>query len=39
MLLLTIPPIEMFNEKTSEFVYSKETKISLEHSLVSLTKW
>ena len=39
MLLLTIPPIEMFNEKTSEFVYSKETKISLEHSLVSLSKW
>ena len=29
----------MFNEKTSEFVYSKETKISLEHSLVSLSKW
>ena len=39
MLLLTIPPIEMFNEKTDEFVYSKETKISLEHSLVSLSKW
>lgn len=39
MLLLTIPPIEMFNEKTGEFVYSKETKISLEHSLVSLSKW
>ena len=39
MLLLTIPPIEMFNEKTCEFVYSKETKISLEHSLVSLSKW
>lgn len=39
MLLLTIPPIEMFNEKTSEFVYSKEIKISLEHSLVSLSKW
>lgn len=39
MLLLTIPPIEMFNEKTNEFVYSKETKISLEHSLVSLSKW
>lgn len=39
MLLLTIPPIEMFNEKTDEFVYSKEIKISLEHSLVSLSKW
>lgn len=39
MLLLTIPPIEMFNEKTNEFVYSKEIKISLEHSLVSLSKW
>lgn len=39
MLLLTIPPIEMFNEKTGEFVHSKETKISLEHSLVSLSKW
>ena len=39
MLLLTIPPIEMYNESTNEFIYSKETTLTLEHSLVSLSKW
>lgn len=39
MLTLTIPAIEMFNERTQEFVYSNETTLTLEHSLVSLSKW
>lgn len=39
MLSLTIPAIEMFNEKTQEFVYSNKTILTLEHSLVSLSKW
>lgn len=39
MLTITIPAGEMFNEKTNEFVYVKEQKLSLEHSLVSISKW
>lgn len=39
MLKLTVPAIEMFNEKTQEFVYTDETTLILEHSLVSLSKW
>ena len=39
MLSITIPQREFFNEETSEFIYSKEAKIVLEHSLVSLSKW
>lgn len=40
MLTLTIPGIELgFNDATSEFVYSEETVIELEHSLISVSKW
>ena len=39
MLTLIVPPSERFNELTNEFLYTKETKIQLEHSLVSLSKW
>ena len=39
MLIITIPSQELFNDKTQEFVSSKECTISLEHSLVSISKW
>lgn len=39
MLEIVIPERELFNEITGEFLYSKETKLQLEHSLISLSKW
>lgn len=39
MLQITIPETEMFDEKTEQFIISKETKLVLEHSLVSVSKW
>lgn len=39
MLKLTIPKVEFYNEKTSEFDLHPEIEIELEHSLVSLSKW
>ena len=39
MLTITIPAMEMFNEKTNEFISYKEQTLQLEHSLVSLSKW
>ena len=39
MLQITIPKQELFNDKTQEFISTKETTIQLEHSLVSLSKW
>lgn len=39
---ITVPPLEIgFNNKTKEFLYShdKECTLTLEHSLVSLSKW
>lgn len=39
MLTITIPGIELYDEKTLEFSYQKEQTIQLEHSLVSLSKW
>lgn len=39
MLSITIPAIELWDEEKSEFVSSKEYKLQLEHSLVSLSKW
>lgn len=39
MLWITIPGVERFNSQTSEFIYSKDTTLQLEHSLVSLSKW
>lgn len=39
MLKITIPANEFFNEETSEFVTIKETNLTLEHSLVSISKW
>lgn len=39
MLTITIPSRELWDEKTQEFVYTKEQTIQLEHSLVSISKW
>lgn len=39
MLELTIPAIELYDEKNEIFISSKEQIICLEHSLVSLSKW
>lgn len=39
MLRITIPASELWDERTEEFVYTKEQTLQLEHSLVSLSKW
>jgi isocitrate dehydrogenase kinase/phosphatase len=39
MLKVTIPSIELFDERNQEFVSLKEVTLQLEHSLVSLSKW
>lgn len=39
MLQILIPQSELFDEKKQEFISIKETKICLEHSLVSVSKW
>lgn len=39
MLDIIIPASERFDEKNNEFIYIKEQKICLEHSLISLSKW
>lgn len=39
MLQLTITPPEQWDSKNRVFVYPKGTVITLEHSLVSISKW
>lgn len=39
MLTIIIPEKELFNDETQKFLTIKETKLTLEHSLVSLSKW
>ena len=39
MLEITIPATEQWDERRQEFVCTKEQKLQLEHSLVSLSKW
>lgn len=39
MLTITIPGTELFDEDKEEFINLKESSITLEHSLVSLSKW
>ena len=39
MLQITIPAIEMWDERTNRFVNRKEQTLQLEHSLVSISKW
>ena len=39
MLIIKVPPLELWNEKTQEFIQTKGQTLQLEHSLVSLSKW
>ena len=39
MLEIIIPESELFDNEKEEFIYVKEQHLSLEHSLLSLTKW
>lgn len=39
MLKITIPKTEAYNEELNEFLNVPETNLSLEHSLVSISKW
>jgi hypothetical protein len=39
MLPITIPKQEFWDEEKEMFVYVKETKLQLEHSLISLSNW
>lgn len=39
MLNITVPSTEMYDPVKQEFVTFKEQNLSLEHSLVSLSKW
>jgi len=39
VLKITIPATELFDEKTQTFITVKEQPLTLEHSLLSLSKW
>lgn len=39
MLDIIIPATEQFDERTMQFVETKEQKLTLEHSLISISKW
>lgn len=39
MLYLTIPKQELYNEETNTFEYIDEQHITLEHSLLAISKW
>ena len=39
MLEILVPAKEFYDEDKNEFSYSKATKLTLEHSLISLSKW
>ena len=39
MLQITIPAANQYDELTNEFISTKEQTLTLEHSLVSLSKW
>lgn len=39
MLPITIPENDLFDEKNEEFIHIYETTITLEHSLISISKW
>ena len=39
MLKITVPKRELFDNNTNEFIYVEKTNLTLEHSLVSISKW
>lgn len=39
MLKITIQPFELFDYSTSEFLQCQGAELSLEHSLISISKW
>lgn len=39
MLRITVPGVELWDERLEEFVSIKEQTLQLEHSLISLSKW
>ena len=39
MLRITIPETEYYDERTQTFITTKQQTLSLEHSLVSISKW
>ncbi len=39
MLQIVVPKNEFFDESTQKFISISETKLNLEHSLISLSKW
>lgn len=39
MLTISIPYTEYYDERTNDFIEIKPSKICLEHSLVSISKW
>lgn len=39
MLKITIPAKEMWDERNEQFVYTQATELTLEHSLISVSKW
>ena len=38
-LIITVPGKELFNNTTQEFIYLDDTVLTLEHSLISISKW
>ena len=39
MLTIKIPAAEYWDERTNTFLYHNEISLTLEHSLVSVSRW